>query len=134
MAVARRAVLVVMALVVLIGGLLLLRKWGARTPLRLLLEWDDIGIIGLRLIGVSRREPLAIKGFYGRVGRIIGLGGIDRLDVWIIGNGRRGRLVGGVLGLKVGVVWIGPRLVLRWGWGVEGLTGVGGCWGEIGVR
>ena len=98
MAAARRAVLVVMALVVLIGGLLLLR-WGARTPLRLLLEWDDIGIKCLGLIGVSRREPLAIEGFCGRVGRIIGLGGIDRLDVWIIGNGRRGGLMGRVLGL-----------------------------------
>lgn len=134
MAAARRAILVVMALVILIGGLLLLRRWGARTPLRLLLEWDDIGIIGLGLIGVSRREPLAIVWFYARVGRIIGWGGIDRLDVWIIGNGRGGRLMGRVLGLKVGVVWIGPRLVLRWGWGVEGLTGVGGWWGQIGVR
>ena len=36
--------------------------------------------------------------------------------------------------MRVGVVWIGPRLVLRWGRGVEGLTRVGGWWGEIGVR
>lgn len=125
MAAARRAILVVNAWVVLVGGLLLLRwGWGAGTPLRLLLVWDNIIMIGLGLIGVTRRQPLAIERFYGRVWRIIGLGGIDRLDVWISGNGRRGRLVGRVLGLKVGVIWIGPRLVLRWGRGVEGLARV----------
>jgi len=134
MAAARRAILVVNAWVVFIGRLLLLRGRGARTPLRLLLVWNNIIMVGLGLVGVARREPLAIEGLYGRVGRIIGLGGIDGLDVWVSGNGRRGRLVGRVLGLKVGVVWIGPRLVLRWGRGVEGLTRVGGWWGEIGVR
>jgi hypothetical protein len=43
--------------------------------------WIDIVVIGLGLIGVARREPLAIEGLYGRVGGIIGLEGIDRLDV-----------------------------------------------------
>jgi hypothetical protein len=65
---------------------------------------------------------------------IIGLGEIDGLGGRVIGDGRMGRLVRGVLGLKVGVVWIRPRLILRWGRGKERLTSVGGCWGEIGVR
>ena len=88
MAVARRAILVVKALVVLIGSLLrywlllllLRRGWGPRTPLRLLLVWDDVVVIGLGLIAVTRREHLVIDWFYARVGRVIGLGGIDSLD------------------------------------------------------
>jgi hypothetical protein len=105
--------------------LLLLGKglW-ARTPLRLLVG-DDISVIRLSLIGMSRGEALAIEGVQGGVGGIIGLGGIDRLEgERIIGDGRKGRLVWLVLGLKVGVIWIGPRLILRWGQGIERLTRV----------
>jgi hypothetical protein len=45
----------------------------------------------------------------------------------------RGGLGGGVLVLEIRVVWIGPRLVLRWGRGIIGLARVGCLW-EIGMR
>jgi hypothetical protein len=86
---------------------------------------DDIIVIWLGRIGMSRGEALAIEGVQGGVRGIIGLGGIDRLGrERIIRDGRKGGLVGRVLGLKVGVVWIGPRLILRWGRGIERLTRV----------
>ena len=45
----------------------------------------------------------------------------------------RGGLGGRVLGLEIRVVWIGPRLALRWGWGIIGLARVG-CLREVGMR
>lgn len=37
------------------------------------------------------------------------------------------------MGLEIRVVWIGPRLVLRWGRGIIRLTRVGCLW-EVGMR
>jgi hypothetical protein len=45
----------------------------------------------------------------------------------------RSGLGGGVLGLEIRVVWIGPGLVLRWGRGIIRLARVGCLW-EIGMR
>lgn len=128
MASTRGAILVTEIVLILVGWLLgllsllllLLRRrgWWARTPWSLLLR-GGIVMVSLGRIGLRRRnDSLTGKRLEIRVSRVIGLQGIRDL-----GNGREGRL--GVLRLMVGVVWIRPRLVLRWGWSVERLTGVG---------
>lgn len=95
-----------------------------RTPFGLLVGYD----IGIRLgwIGMGGGETLMIKGL---VWRIIGWEGIDGLSECVIGG-----LGVWVLGLDVGVVWIGPRLILKRGGGIVGLTGVVGWLGEVGMR
>lgn len=138
MTLAGSAILITEIVLVLVGwllGLLLLllllrRGWWVRAPWTLLLR-DGTVMVSLGLICLRRNDALTGKRLVIKVGRVIRLLGIRDLGEMVTGNGRKGRLR--VLRLVVGIVWIRPRLVLRWGRSVERLTGTGLLL-EIGMR